>query len=124
MRLHHAYHTVPADGAGALRHFYGDLLGLKEIPKASILSELPLIWFEVGETHLHFCLDSSWERGHVDHHIALYVEAPESIVARLRGEGLEVHEKPSFTDYGYARCYVYDPFGRQVELISPLEARR
>ena len=119
MRLHHAYHTVPADGAGALRHFYGDLLGLPEIPKASILKDSPLIWFQVGDDHLHFCLDATWERGHDDHHIALEVEDPEPLLARLRAAGLEIHAKDPFDDYGYTRCYVYDPFGRQVEMISP-----
>jgi catechol 2,3-dioxygenase-like lactoylglutathione lyase family enzyme len=122
MRLHHAYHTVPADGAAALRQFYGELLGLPEIPKASILADSPLIWFAVGEDHLHFCLNKDWERGHIDHHIALYVEDVEPVLARLRAAGLEIYDKEPFHDYGYTRHYVYDPFGRQVEMISPLEA--
>jgi catechol 2,3-dioxygenase-like lactoylglutathione lyase family enzyme len=124
MRLHHAYHTVPADGAAALRHFYGDLLGLQEIPKADILAEMPLIWFAVGDDHLHFCLNEAWERGHVDHHIALLIEDPEPVLARLRAAGVEIHDKDPFRDYGYTRCYVYDPFGRQVEVISPLVPAR
>lgn len=122
MRLHHAYHTIPASGAADLRHFYSDLLGLKEIPKARVLADRALIWFEVGEDHLHFCLDDTWEKGHGDHHVALLFEEIDPVLARLRGEGLEVFQNSSFDDYGYKRFYTYDPFGRQVEMITPLHA--
>ena len=120
MRLHHSYHTIPATGADPLRHFYGDLLGLPEIPKARILTDVPVIWFGVGEDHLHFRLDDTWERGHIDHHIALLIEDLPPVLDRLQKAGLEIHQKEDFDDYRYKRYYVIDPFGRQVEMITPL----
>jgi catechol 2,3-dioxygenase-like lactoylglutathione lyase family enzyme len=119
MRLHHAYFTIPSDGADALRHFYGDLLGLPEIPKAEILT-MPLIWFAVGDDHLHFCLDDTWDVGHPDHHLALLFEDLDPVLDRLRGEGYEIGQLPSFEDYGYKRFYVRDPWGHRVEMITPL----
>jgi catechol 2,3-dioxygenase-like lactoylglutathione lyase family enzyme len=120
MRLHHCFHTIPTSGAADLRHFYSDLMGLPEIPKARILEGMPLIWFGVGDDHLHFCLDDSWERGHDTHHIALLIEDLPPVLDRLRGAGLEIHQKDDFDDYRYKRYYVIDPFGRQVEMITPL----
>ena len=122
MRLHHSYNTIPTSGAAELRHFYSELLGLQEIPVARILAGRPLIWFQVGDDHLHFCLDDTWERGHPDHHIALLMEDLTPVLDRLRGAGLEVHENLAFDDYGYTRYYVFDPFGRQVEMITPIHA--
>jgi catechol 2,3-dioxygenase-like lactoylglutathione lyase family enzyme len=120
MRLHHAFHTVPVAGAPELRHFYADLLGLVEIPRADVLADMPLIWFKVGEDHLHFRLDDGWERGRRDHHIAIMFDDLTPVLQRLRDDGYEINQLPSFQDYGYKRYYVYDPFGRQVEMITSL----
>ena len=120
MRLHHVFHSIPVSRAAELRHFYGGLLGLPEIPTANVLAGMPLIWFAVGEDHLHFRLDDSFERGHPDHHIAILFDDLPSVVTRLRGDGYEINELPSFEDYGYRRLYVHDPFGRQVEMITAL----
>jgi uncharacterized glyoxalase superfamily protein PhnB len=42
------------------------------------------------------------------------------VLQRLRDDGYEINQLPSFQDYGYKRYYVYDPFGRQVEMITSL----
>jgi catechol 2,3-dioxygenase-like lactoylglutathione lyase family enzyme len=120
MRLHHVFHTVPVKGAPLLRHFYSELLGLSEIQRAEVLTDLPLIWFQVGEDHLHFRLDDEWERGRRDHHIAILFDDLPPVLLRLQDDGYEINELPSFQDYGYKRFYVYDPFGRQVEMITNL----
>jgi catechol 2,3-dioxygenase-like lactoylglutathione lyase family enzyme len=120
MRLHHAYFTIPSDGADVLRHFYGDLLGLPEIPKAEVLAAMPLIWFAVGDDHLHFCLDDTWDVGHKDHHVALLFDDLDPVLERLRSAGHEISQAPTFQDYGYTRFYVRDPWNRRVEMITPL----
>jgi catechol 2,3-dioxygenase-like lactoylglutathione lyase family enzyme len=120
MQLHHVFKSVPVSGAAQLRHFYTDLLGLAEIPTASILAGRPLIWFQVGASHLHFMLDDTWEQDRRDHHIAIEFDDLQAVTGRLEAEGFEINELPSFTDYGYRRLYVYDPFGRQVEMITKL----
>ena len=124
MRLHHTFHTIPSSGAADLRHFYGDLLGLPEIPPARELEGMPLIWFQVGDSHLHFRLDDAWERGHEAHHVALHSDDLGPMFERLRAEGIAIVPNVGFQEYGYRRFYVHDPFGRQVELIEPLTARQ
>ncbi|HXT34598.1 MAG TPA: VOC family protein [Chloroflexota bacterium] len=121
MRLHHVFHTVPAARVGELRHFYSELLGLPEIAKSSALRDMDVVWFAVGDDHLHFGLDDSWDRGHPAHHIALWYEDVRPVLDRLRAAGLEVNELASFPDYRYRRLYTDDPFGRRVELVTPLE---
>jgi catechol 2,3-dioxygenase-like lactoylglutathione lyase family enzyme len=120
MRLHHVFHTVPVAGVPRLRHFYSDLLGLPEIPKAAALAEQPLVWFQVGEDHLHFRLDDTWERGRPDHHIAILFDDLTPVLERLSDEGYQINQLQSFEDYKYKRYYVIDPFGRQVEMITGL----
>ncbi len=122
MRIHHTFHTVPSARAGELRHFYGELLGLPEISKSSVLTDRELVWFQVGEDHLHFGLDDTWERGHSSHHIALWFEDLRPVLERLRAAGYQINQLPSFPDYKYRRFYVQDPFDRQVEMVTPLEA--
>lgn len=122
MRLHHVYHSVPVSGLPALRRFYTDLLGLPEIPKAAALGDAPLIWFQVGEDHLHFRLDDAWERGRPDHHVAIMFDDLTPVLQRLEAGGYDVQQAPSFEDYGYKRYYVTDPFGRRVELLTKLSA--
>jgi catechol 2,3-dioxygenase-like lactoylglutathione lyase family enzyme len=121
MRLHHAYQTVPVAGLAQLRHFYAGLLGLPEIPKAAALGDAPLIWFKVGEDHLHFRLDDSWERGRPDHHLAFVFDDLTPVLQRLKADGYDVQQEPSFEDYGYQRYYVTDPFGRRLELMTGLQ---
>lgn len=45
MRLHHIQVACPAGGEDAVRRFYGDGLGLTEVPKPSALAARGGCWF-------------------------------------------------------------------------------
>jgi catechol 2,3-dioxygenase-like lactoylglutathione lyase family enzyme len=69
--LQHVSSPFPAGEREAIRSFYGDLLGLTELPVPATLSHMDLVWFSAGaglELHFfpgtpdptadrHFCLD-------------------------------------------------------------------
>jgi catechol 2,3-dioxygenase-like lactoylglutathione lyase family enzyme len=69
--LQHVSSPFPAGERQAIRTFYGDLLGLTEVPVPATLSHMDLVWFSAGhglELHFfpgppdptaarHFCLD-------------------------------------------------------------------
>jgi catechol 2,3-dioxygenase-like lactoylglutathione lyase family enzyme len=122
VRLHHVFHTVPSDRVRELRTFYSDVLGLPEIAKSTALGDMNVIWFAVGEDHLHFGVDDNWDRGHPGHHIALWFEDLRPVLARLREAGYEITRLDDFPDYRYRRLYTNDPFGRRIEMVTPLDA--
>jgi len=122
VRLHHVFHTVPSDRVRELRTFYSDVLGLPEIAKSTALGEMNVVWFAVGEDHLHFGIDDNWDRGHPAHHIALWFEDLRPVLARLQEAGYEIARLDDFPDYRYRRLYTNDPFGRRIEMVTPLDA--
>ena len=52
-RIDHVQVAAPAGGEDAARAFYGDLLGLAELPKPERLRARGGVWFAVGEQQLH-----------------------------------------------------------------------
>jgi hypothetical protein len=49
-------------------------------------------------------------------HPALLCRDYEGLLARLRADGVEVHEATDVP--GLPRCHVNDPFGNRIELIA------
>jgi GNAT superfamily N-acetyltransferase len=59
-RIDHVQVAAPAGGEGAARAFYGDLLGLPELPKPERLRARGGVWFAVGEQQLHVGIEESF----------------------------------------------------------------
>ena len=117
VRLQHTSVPMPPGGDDATRRFYGDVLGMREIPKPEGLAGMTLIWFAANddgdEVHVfeheggasnpsqHLCLEvddiAAWESRLHDHGCA--VEIPEDIVNR-------------------PRLFTRDPFGNRIELVE------
>lgn len=54
-RLQHVSSPFADGDQDALRTFYGDVLGLREIPTPPTLEDLELLWFSAGDgVELHF----------------------------------------------------------------------
>ena len=59
-RIDHVQVAAPAGGEGAARAFYGDLLGLPELPKPERLRARGGVWFAVGDQQLHVGIEESF----------------------------------------------------------------
>jgi len=55
--LHHIQLAMPPDEEEAGRKFYGDLLGLPEVPKPSELAPRGGLWFRSGGLEVHLGVD-------------------------------------------------------------------
>jgi catechol 2,3-dioxygenase-like lactoylglutathione lyase family enzyme len=69
--LQHVSSPYPEGRSAEVRRFYGEVLGLREVPPPSTLADMSLVWFSAGpglELHFfpgpndpssarHFCLD-------------------------------------------------------------------
>jgi catechol 2,3-dioxygenase-like lactoylglutathione lyase family enzyme len=115
--LHHVLLTVPAGSEPALRNFYGGLLGMTEIPKPRALAARGGVWFRSGTAELHLGVDAAFRPARKAHP-GLLVDDLDGIVARLAEAGRTV--RPDDLLPGYRRCYVDDPCGNRLELLTPV----
>jgi len=115
--LHHVQIAVPAGSEPALRDFYGGVLGMTEVAKPSALAARGGVWFRSGTAELHLGVEADF-RPAQKAHPALVVDDLDAVATRLAeaGRGL----RPDNLLPGYRRCYVDDPCGNRLELLSPV----
>jgi catechol 2,3-dioxygenase-like lactoylglutathione lyase family enzyme len=115
--LHHVQIAVPAGSEPALRDFYAGLLGMTEVAKPAVLAARGGAWFRSGTAGLHLGVEPDFRPARKAHP-GLLVDELDAIVARLAEAGRSV--RPDDLLPGYRRCYVDDPCGNRLELLSPV----
>lgn len=113
--LHHVNVTVPANLESAAKHFYGAVLGLKQIPKPAT-SRQSGAWYEIGATQLHLSIEEEPQQLS-SRHVCLTVSDLAEAEQRFRGAGVEVISDPR-PNPGTQRFYVRDPGGNQLEIVQ------
>ena len=119
--VHHVTLEMPVGGEGQARRFYGEVLGLTEIPiPASLLEhEGESIWFALNilqQVHLGPVEDFHPQRRA---HLALQVRDVPGVQALCQRSGVrlaQAEEEP-----GWLRYYAYDPFGNKLEFRQLLK---
>ena len=116
MRLQHVSVAIARDGADAARAFYGELLGLDEIPVPPKLDPSELVWFSVGgDLELH--LMRTGDEPPPGAHFCLAVDADlDELRRRIEAGGLETRTPTEIL--GRPRFMCRDPFGNVVELTE------
>jgi len=114
--LHHVQLAMPAGGEARAREFYQGLLGIPEVPKPGASARRGGCWFERGALRVHLGVESDFRPARKAHP-AFTVCDLAGLSARLRAAGYECRE--DFELAGYARIFVFDPFGNRVELLEP-----
>lgn len=112
LRIDHVQLSIPPSGEAAARTFYGDVLGLHEVPKPEAMRARGGMWFAEG---IHLGLEPDM-KALVKAHAALVVDDLPAIEARLAAAGVdfvEAHDQP-----GVRRGHVRDPFGNRIELVA------
>jgi catechol 2,3-dioxygenase-like lactoylglutathione lyase family enzyme len=110
----HVQLAVPANAEAEARAFYGELLGLEEIPKPPVLAARGGVWFQCGRLQLHLGVAADF-RPAKKAHPALRVDGYADCISRLQGAGYPVREDTAIA--GVSRCFTSDPFGNRIELI-------
>jgi GNAT superfamily N-acetyltransferase len=113
-RLDHVQVAAPAGGEEEARAFYGELLGLPELPKPERLRPRGGVWFAVGDQQLHVGIEESFAPARKAHPALAVPRAHElrALAERLESAGRTV-------SWDGPRFYVEDPFGNRVELLAP-----
>lgn len=118
-RLHHVLIAIPRGGEPEARAFYGDVLGMTEIPKPAALARRGGAWFRSGVAEVHLGVEEPF-RPAIKAHPALIVDDLDDVVARMAATGVDATPDDLFP--GFRRVYVHDPFGNRVELLQPIGA--
>jgi catechol 2,3-dioxygenase-like lactoylglutathione lyase family enzyme len=110
--LQHVSSPFPDAGRAELRRFYGEVLGMREIPPPSTLDFMNLVWFSAGPgLELHFF------PGPVDpgsaRHFCLNVDDLEETRQRLAGSGAEPYDDRPIPNR--PRFFCRDPVGNLIE---------
>jgi glyoxylase I family protein len=116
--VHHVAITVT--DIDRARHFYGEVLGLPEVPRPAFT--FPGAWYEIGGRQVHLIVHDGTKtlRGTrdidlKDGHFALRVSHFDEAVAHLRAHGVECLVVPNNIT-PWAQIYVTDPDGNVIEL--------
>jgi catechol 2,3-dioxygenase-like lactoylglutathione lyase family enzyme len=114
--LHHVNVTVPAKLEAATKHFYGAVLGLKQVPKPAT-SRQSGAWFEIGPTQLHLSVEDEEEPNLSSRHVCFTVSDLAEAAQTFREAGVEVIADPR-PNPNSPRFYVRDPGGNLLEMAQ------
>jgi catechol 2,3-dioxygenase-like lactoylglutathione lyase family enzyme len=115
--LDHVQVAAPPDREADARRFYGELLGLAEVPKPAALRARGGAWFAVGDggQQLHVGVERDFAPARKAHP-ALRVSDLDALAGRLAGAGVEIAWDDAIP--GLRRFYAADPFGNRIELLQ------
>jgi len=115
LRLDHVQIAAPPGSEEAARRFYGELLGLPEIPKPAELLSRGGVWFQVGQHQLHVGIEEPFVPARKAHP-AFAVENLDELASELVSAGVAVNWDQTVP--GMRRFYVNDPFGNRLEFLA------
>jgi len=115
VRFHHVQLAMPPGGEAAARQFYGEVLGLEEVPKPGPLAARGGCWFRRGDVELHLGVDDAFTPARKAHP-AIVVEDLAEVELALAEAGAEVTIDAQLD--GFRRIHTFDPFGNRLELLE------
>ncbi|WP_392342121.1 glyoxalase (plasmid) [Phaeobacter sp. BS23] len=113
--IEHVQLAMPAREEAQARHFFGELLGMKEVPKPANLAKRGGCWFEAGGAKVHLGVQNDFHPA-TKAHPAFVVDDLETLRRRLGSAGFVCKDDEPLA--GFRRTYVSDPFGNRIELME------
>lgn len=113
--LDHVQIAIPVGGEDAARRYYGDLLGLTEIPKPAALGDRGGCWFAGDGVAIHLGAETNFRPARKAH-VALLASDLDALRRVLDAAGVTTRDDDA--TIGVRRFYADDPFGNRLELID------
>lgn len=113
--IDHVQLAAPAGCEQLAREFYGEWLGLKEIPKPEKLVSRGGVWFECGQQQIHIGVEEPFQPAKKAHP-AFVVRQIEQLRAHLIKLGAKIQDDHSIEHV--IRFHVEDPFGNRLEFME------
>lgn len=115
VKLHHVQVSCPKGGEDLARAFYGDTLGLAEVPKPPVLATRGGVWFEGGDFQVHIAVEEPFAPAKKAHP-AFVVDDVDAAAADVEAAGHLVIWDDSIP--GLRRFHTVDGHGNRVEIQS------
>ena len=115
LALDHVQVAMPVGGEARARGFFGDLLGLVELPKPADMAARGGCWFQLGERQLHLGAERDF-RPAKKAHVALATDRLDALRARIEAAGHATHDDSPVE--GRYRFFTEDPFGNRIEFMD------
>ncbi|MEG2577559.1 MAG: VOC family protein [Glutamicibacter sp.] len=126
MRLHHVQLPMPRGQEAEARRFYGEALGLIEVPKPPALAGRGGCWFRAFKAdavvaEIHLGIDDPFIPAKKAHPgiVCDSVEEWETLAGRIDSMGYELSWAERETFEGYLRFHARDGFGNRLEIMTP-----
>lgn len=113
--IDHIQIAAPQGSEDAARKFYGELLGMKEIPKPENLRNRGGCWFQCGTHEVHIGIQQDFMPS-TKAHPGFTVNALEQLKSRLHEAKYTISEDQPIE--GRARFFTQDPFGNRIEFLE------
>ncbi|WP_274918719.1 VOC family protein [Streptomyces sp. WZ-12] len=114
----HIQLAAPPGSEDQLRRYYGEVLGMAEIPKPPALAVRGGCWFQAGPVQLHLGIEADF-RPAKKAHPGLRVTGIEGYAAHLKEHGAQVVWDDNLP--GHKRFYSEDPVGNRLEFLEPVQ---
>ncbi|HEX4521033.1 MAG TPA: VOC family protein [Gaiellaceae bacterium] len=111
--IDHVQIAAPAGCEADARRFYGELLGMKELPKPEPIRARGGCWWSAGAQELHVGVEADFAPARKAHP-GLVVSDLDAVRARFRAAGVGWEDDTKIA--GVDRLFVSDPFGNRLEL--------
>ncbi|MBF5042374.1 hypothetical protein FGE12_08175 [Aggregicoccus sp. 17bor-14] len=111
--------NLSVDDVEAARRFYGQLLGLEEIPRTEG-QRRPGAWFRLGALELHLSHEPAPRNAESKRHVAFEVRDVDALREHLEDAGVPLEEGSPVI--GMRRLFARDPAGNRLEFFVRVEA--
>jgi len=115
-RVDHVQLAIPAGGEDGCRSFWGDVLGLAEVPKPPVLAARGGCWFDGPGFQVHAGVEADFRPARKAHP-GFRVRGVRALAGRLAAAGYPVTWSDDVP--GQDRFHTADPFGNRLEFLEP-----
>lgn len=116
--INHVQITVTRELEEASKRFYGEALGLEEIPKPGESAKRGGAWYRCGAVELHLSIEASaTANAESKRHVCYMVRDVARAERALREAGVEIIPDDQPIE-GWLRFYVRDPGGNRIEIAQ------
>ncbi|MED4751179.1 VOC family protein [Brevibacillus choshinensis] len=113
--IDHVQLAAPTGCEEEARRFFGDLLGMTEVPKPEKLKVRGGVWFQCGPQMIHIGVESAFQPAKKAHP-AFLVHQIERLMGHLQEKGISIRIDDEIP--GLIRFFTEDPFGNRLEFME------
>lgn len=115
LEIDHVQIAIPKGGEDDGRAFFGELLGLDELPKPPDMSARGGCWFSAADHQIHLGVDADFSAAKKAH-VALNTTSLDELRTRLERAGYKTEDDSDID--GRKRFFTHDPFGNRIEFMD------